>query len=171
MIMSRPRTTTRICVESCLQLWVIRLCTGPSTITWSVGNHPLASLDYDRTATSVRIPAQIISFRPCLRSVSAHFIPLCETTQPDNPTIQQWFLCPAADCDRRCAKLYLPPDGTEFRCRRCHNLTYRSAQTHDARLTYLVNHPEELEKAFCSPKLSRQLLALKAALLYLQEQG
>lgn len=43
-----------------------------------------------------------------------------------------WFRCPlvrdGALCGRRCGKLYLPPDATMFGCRRCHGLTYRTAQ-------------------------------------------
>ena len=39
-----------------------------------------------------------------------------------------WWLCPA--CGRRCAYLY---GGKIFACRRCHNLTYASAQSGDPR--------------------------------------
>ena len=39
-----------------------------------------------------------------------------------------WFRCPNINCDRRVAKLYLPPDDIHFCCRNCHNLTYRSSQ-------------------------------------------
>jgi hypothetical protein len=43
-----------------------------------------------------------------------------------------WFVCPlimrGVPCTRRAAKLYLPPGGRYFACRRCHNLTYRSSQ-------------------------------------------
>jgi len=41
-----------------------------------------------------------------------------------------WFRCPlvvnGVPCLRRCGKLYLPPGGRYFGCRRCHNLTYTS---------------------------------------------
>jgi len=37
-----------------------------------------------------------------------------------------WFLCP--NCNRRCRILYLPPGGSYFLCRICHNLTYESQQ-------------------------------------------
>jgi hypothetical protein len=41
-----------------------------------------------------------------------------------------WFNCPAfrdgRHCGRRCSKLYLPPGGRVFACRRCYNLTYAS---------------------------------------------
>lgn len=37
-----------------------------------------------------------------------------------------WFTC--FGCGRRVGKLYLPPGAYYFRCRQCHNLTYRSCQ-------------------------------------------
>ncbi|HEY1376402.1 MAG TPA: hypothetical protein VGF55_06385 [Gemmataceae bacterium] len=43
-----------------------------------------------------------------------------------------WFTCPLIvrdrPCGRRVAKLYLPPGGRYFGCRRCHDLTYTSCQ-------------------------------------------
>ena len=45
---------------------------------------------------------------------------------------RRWFTCPLvaddAACDRRVGKLYLPPGGKYFGCRKCHNLAYRSSQ-------------------------------------------
>jgi hypothetical protein len=161
--MARPRTTTRLVVENCLPLWIVRLPQGRRELRFHRGNEPVASIEYERTESSVRIRAQVISFRPILQSVDEHFIDLCNTAQSDNDAIQQWFLCA---CGQRVAKLYLPPAELEFRCRKCYNLTYRSTQTHDARLSYLARHPDELAKALHSPKLSRRLLAVKAALLH-----
>lgn len=34
---------------------------------------------------------------------------------------RSWFVC---NCDRRVAKLYLPPNAMHFKCRHCHKLTY-----------------------------------------------
>jgi len=43
-----------------------------------------------------------------------------------------WFICPLVTnsqvCDRRVAKLYLPPGGKYFGCRHCYNLTYTSCK-------------------------------------------
>lgn len=43
-----------------------------------------------------------------------------------------WFSCPMVTreiaCNRRSAKLYLPPGAKFFGCRVCHDLTYRSSQ-------------------------------------------
>jgi len=40
--------------------------------------------------------------------------------------LRYWLTCPV--CSRRVGKVYLPPGDHTFACRRCHNLTYRSAQ-------------------------------------------
>jgi hypothetical protein len=54
------------------------------------------------------------------------------TTRQRNGGVRWWFRCPLlADglpCDRRVAKLYLPPQARYFGCRRCHELTYRTCQ-------------------------------------------
>ena len=42
--------------------------------------------------------------------------------------VRWFFLCPSIGCSRRVSKLYLPPGGRYYRCRYCHNLTYRSCQ-------------------------------------------
>jgi hypothetical protein len=43
-----------------------------------------------------------------------------------------WFTCPLTKngqpCERRVAKLYLPPGGRYFGCRDCHELVYQSSQ-------------------------------------------
>lgn len=56
-----------------------------------------------------------------------------------------WFRCPIAmddiACNRRVGMLFLPPDPSVFGCRHCHNLTYRSSQTHDPRISKLFSNP------------------------------
>ena len=51
------------------------------------------------------------------------------TTRPHLGGLRWWFHCPR--CQRRIGKLYKPPESAEFRCRQCHNLTYRKSQEHD----------------------------------------
>jgi hypothetical protein len=41
---------------------------------------------------------------------------------------RNWLFC--IGCCRNFAKLYCPPDGDSFKCRKCHNLTYRSQKKH-----------------------------------------
>ena len=46
--------------------------------------------------------------------------------------VRYWFLCPAVVdgvlCEDRASKLYLPPGGELFGCRKCYGLTYESCQ-------------------------------------------
>jgi hypothetical protein len=54
------------------------------------------------------------------------------TTEPNFGGVRWWFACPftieGERCNRRVAKLYLPPGEHEFGCRKCHDLTYQSSQ-------------------------------------------
>lgn len=67
-------------------------------------------------------------------------VPL-QTTRPK----RWWLTCPlwpdGKPCSRRVGKLYLPPRELCFGCRRCHDLTYRSAQEHDKRVDALLRPP------------------------------
>jgi len=55
-----------------------------------------------------------------------------QTTRPHLGGVRWWFTCPliigGIACERRVAKLYLPPSGRHFGCRTCHDLTYQSCQ-------------------------------------------
>jgi len=55
-----------------------------------------------------------------------------QTTRPHLGGVRWWFTCPlivdGVACERRVAKLYLPPNDRHFGCRICHDLTYRSCQ-------------------------------------------
>ena len=41
------------------------------------------------------------------------------------------------DCNRRVAKLYLPPSCRYYGCRHCYDLTYKSSQESDKRMSAL----------------------------------
>ena len=63
-------------------------------------------------------------------------------------------------------KLYRPMDEVLFACRQCHQLKYRSAQCHDARLDRLLKAPAELiETMVASPNYSVALLGIKATFI------
>ena len=47
---------------------------------------------------------------------------------------RRWFICPNFNCQRRVAKLYIPPGQIEYRCRHCHQLTYEGRQQHRDRI-------------------------------------
>jgi hypothetical protein len=55
-----------------------------------------------------------------------------QTTQPNFGGVRWWFSCPRVvdgrECGRRVGKLYRPPGGRYFACRRCLDLTYVSCQ-------------------------------------------
>ena len=69
-------------------------------------------------------------------------------------------------CNRRVAKLYLPPGGRYFGCRHCYRLTYRSVQEHDKRVDALRRNPAALNTILADPAAhllsGRALLAIKA---------
>jgi hypothetical protein len=76
---------------------------------------------------------------------SAEYRVSLTTTRPPFGGLRWWFLCPllvsARPCGRRAGKLYLPPHGQYFGCRRCHDLTYTSCQEsrkHDGLYRLLV---------------------------------
>ena len=48
------------------------------------------------------------------------------TTSPFYGGMSYWFVCPS--CHNRAGKLYIPPGGIYFRCRKCYNLTYQSCR-------------------------------------------
>lgn len=62
-----------------------------------------------------------------------------------------WFVCclvkGGRGCQRRVAKLYLPPGGKYFGCRHCYGLTYRSSQEHYQRADELAKDPHALLQA------------------------
>ena len=62
-------------------------------------------------------------------------------TDPHFGGTRWWFRCPIEGCGRRALKLYVEPEGDRLGCRRCLNLTHRSAQQHDKRLDQATRDP------------------------------
>ena len=89
------------------------------------------------------------------------------TVRPHLGGARFWFVC---GCGRRVGRLYLPGQQV-FRCRRCYQLTYRSAQTHDQRKYDLARNPVALEAALRSKKHSRALLGIGAFGLLLERRN
>jgi len=84
-------------------------------------------------------------------------------TRPHFGGVRWWFRC---RCGLRVGRLYLPPSGgPTFACRTCHALTYRSSQTHNARLAELRRRPElALERLSRSRPSAKNLVRLIRAL-------
>ncbi|MBI3966635.1 MAG: hypothetical protein HY329_13455 [Chloroflexi bacterium] len=63
---------------------------------------------------------------------------------------RRWFVCPGVRngraCHRRVAKIYLPPSGTYFLCRHCHDLSYESRQRHIPPYWRLMDRLWQLER-------------------------
>lgn len=53
--------------------------------------------------------------------------------------VRNWLHCPlsinGSPCLKRVGKLYLPPSGSYFGCRKCYDLTYRSQKEHNKTLS------------------------------------
>ena len=77
-------------------------------------------------ALSYHLPGQ----EPERREVSEQVQLL--STRPNFGGKRWWFACPlqlnAKTCNHRVGKLYLPSGESQFGCRQCHDLTYRSSQ-------------------------------------------
>ena len=78
-------------------------------------------------------------------------IPLAHTASPSGGR-RLCFQCPIeselGNCRLPCRKLYLPPGGRCFGCRRCHDLTYTSVQKRDPRVERLRRDPDRLIAEF-----------------------
>ncbi len=64
-----------------------------------------------------------------------------------------WFLCPLLKgdrpCERRVAKLYLPPGGKYFGCRQCYDLSYNTRNKYDGRFAEfgkVLDYEAKMEK-------------------------
>jgi hypothetical protein len=69
-----------------------------------------------------------------------------------------YFLCPGLDdapCQKRVGMLYLPSGEDYFRCRACHDLTYRSVKEHNKQI-------DTLRQALSGSNQRSALLALRA---------
>ena len=88
---------------------------------------------------------------------------------------RRWFVCPLVKdgihCGRRVGKLYLPPGGKYFGCRRCYNLTYRSCQEHDKRVSALIKNPYLMLGKLQSGDVKDSLLAIRAYFKFLNLGG
>jgi hypothetical protein len=106
---------------------------------------------------------------PASVRLSAEYIIPVTTTRPRIGGLRYWFRCPVEHdgkpCGRRVKKLYLPPDKEIFGCRYCHDLTYRSCQTHDNRKAALAREPDALDAALGSRDPRRAVLGIGALAL------
>lgn len=157
------RPPKRTCVEDCLPICIHRMPKGKNILRWMQSETEIASLEYERTQDEITIRAQVIAIKPQSRSVRDHRFALKTGACLPGIDTQQWIIC---ECGRAASKLYIPLGKTDFRCRHCHNLTNRSAQTHSKRLALMLKHSMEIQQALTHWHPSRRALALQASLIH-----
>lgn len=139
------------------------------TITWRGG-----------FAVCATLPGRYVCGNFCPPSMSQDEIVLTYDTQwneieerieivsqasPVRPKARRYyFLCPGWDdapCGERVGKLYLPRNEDHFRCRACHDLTYRSVKGHDKRVDAFIRSPSQLKEMLNSKDPRKMNVALR----------
>lgn len=91
-----------------------------------------SSIGYEVDTTDPSFPWVRLHYRLTRTNEDVDYKILLQTTRPHIAGIRWWFTCPLVvenrPCNRRVAKLYLPPGGRYFGCRHCYHLTYESCQ-------------------------------------------
>lgn len=178
--MGRTPWSTRLCVEDCYTLAIEQLArkrlfsvqngtnfpvtwtnddgielfrVGLTLLTTAPGRHALIFC-YD-LASSYAPRGQRIEYRVAVTMTPCRF-----------GGQRYWFVCPMVRqgirCGRRVSKLYLPPGGGMFGCRKCHNLTYRSCQTHNRTLDRLLKAPALIPEYLRSRNPRKAILGVTA---------
>lgn len=185
--MGRSRWTTRLTVEECYALDIGQLVRAgafdadPRTLCTSTWNDnagkPISSVTFrvfpDRTGA---LAAHFYHPVPATLSSPAWIqqqIVQITTTKCHFGGLRRWFRCSLIrdgyPCKRRVRVLYSTPRERLFGCRKCHDLTYRSAQEHDKRIDWLLKLPaDEFMRALATGPLRQRLLAVRASTARLQ---
>jgi hypothetical protein len=139
------------------------------SVNWLRGEEVVSSIGYTVRPCGDGL-ALHLAYRMTQSGENVHLPIRLETTPVHFGGRRWWGICPLVvngqSCNRRVGKLYLPPGGQYFGCRRCYRLTYRSVQEHDKRIDVLRKHPAALEALLRDPALvhsGRALVALRAA--------
>ncbi len=141
-------------------------------VSWSRGEEMVASIGYTVRPVGDGLILQL-SYRWTRARETEEDVELpirLETTPLHFGGRRWWGICPllvdGQACNRRVGKLYLPPGGRYFGCRRCYRLTYRSVQEHDKRVDALRRNPAALNAILADPaahlRSGRALLAIMA---------
>lgn len=168
-------TTVEVCRVLDLSLLARKRAFVPwnaGSVSWSRGEEVVASIGYTIRPVGDGLILQLsYHWKRASETVENVELPIrLETTPLHFGGRRWWGICPLVvkrqACDRRVGKLYLPPGGRYFGCRRCYRLTYRSVQEHDKRVDALRKNPADLKALLADPgalvRSGRVLLALKA---------
>lgn len=128
-----------------------------------------SSIGYEVDTTNSAFPWVRLFYTFTNRNESLDYKIELATTRPNFGGRRWWFICPLVingrACNRRIGKLYLPPGRRYYGCRQCHDLTYKSCQESDKRVSWLRRNPEALLALVKNPQNldgSGLILALKA---------
>jgi hypothetical protein len=180
--MGRERWTDRLTVEECFAFDIGNLVRAGAfeaergitcSYTWndSLGN-PISSIKFrvfpDQTgALAVHLYHRVPATLSTAERIQHQSVQIT-TTDCNFGGIRRWFRCSLIrggyPCKRRVRVLYSTPRERLFGCRRCHNLTYESAQKHDKRIDWLLKLPiEEFNKHLATGTFRQRLLAVRAS--------
>jgi hypothetical protein len=111
-----------------------------------------SSIDYEVDTTDMACPWVRLSYTVTASQAKIDYRIRLQTTHLHFGGTRWWFTCPLVVhgrvCARRVGKLYLPPGGRYFACRRCYELTYTSCQESDKRVSFLRRNPEAFMALF-----------------------
>jgi hypothetical protein len=154
----------KLTVEECITIPATALKGASQRVALPAGTERLAvsGIDALKTAGAFEDPVLTLSWTGPNGSTERRQFGLVRT-RPHFGGVRWWFRCV---CGLRVGRLYLPrATAAPFACRTCHNLTYRSSQTHNARLDALRRHPEvALESLHRSRPSAKTLVRLLRAL-------
>ena len=102
------------------------------TLTFAFRGNPAWPIQFDVDAQAEDNPQLVVRYPAATggADLTEHGVALT-TTRPRFGGVRWWFICPLIwekPCNRRVAKLYIPPTGLYIGCRYCHKLTYSSFQ-------------------------------------------
>jgi hypothetical protein len=94
------------------------------TLRWRFGGTTIAVIEYSSSLCSDGTGT--LWLRYTADGERMYYTVTLVSTMPHYGGRRWWFICPIKKI--RVAKLYLPPDATQFASRQAHGLTYRSCQ-------------------------------------------
>ena len=136
------RGSSKTTIEDCLILATAKLMRDkmlrPGLCSWTsltrsntATGEKLSSIGFDVNLGADSGTARLHYTRRSAGEAMDYHVNLTTTPLPWGG-LRWWFICPLTAngryCGRRVGKLYLPPGGRYFGCRRCYDLTYTSCQ-------------------------------------------
>lgn len=125
-----------LCVNHLVRRGIVRAGSRKAgVLTWSRGGVPTACVSYEAEvgAEAGKLRLRYTVHRAGGRRDDHDYSLALVSSVLCSGGRRWWFRCTAcraggASCGRRAEKLYLPPGGVVFACRRCHDLAYTSSR-------------------------------------------